>query len=256
MPSDFVLVGFAPASRRALYTDLPTRITVCQQFDSGSYFPSDGYMRPPRAWMFVAVAFSALLVVLAVVEGANVPLLLDPRPSLDAGWVVAASIGVALLVVDAVVPVPSSVVMVALGATFGLVGGVVLSVVGSIGGFALGFLIGRSSGRPIAAALEADDHHRAAQLVRRWGVLAVVVSRPLPLVAETVALSSGAFGMRTMPALLAALAGSAGPAAAYAYAGSKGASTVDAVVVFVLVAVAAGLCWIAGRRLTEPDAPQ
>lgn len=206
--------------------------------------------------MVVAGVFTGFLIVFAVFEWAKLPLLVDPRPSLGAASVVVACIGVALLVTDAVLPVPSSVVMVALGATFGLAGGVALSTLGSIGGFALGFLIGRRSTRPIAAMLDPDDHYRAAHFVRRWGVLSVVVSRPLPLVAETVAVTSGAFGMRTLPAFIAALVGSAGPAAAYAYAGWKGATTADGAVVFTLVAVAAGLSWVAGRRLISPGSPR
>jgi uncharacterized membrane protein YdjX (TVP38/TMEM64 family) len=204
-----------------------------------------------RAWMLVAGVLAVLLVVFLVVEWAGIPLLVDPRPSLDTVSVVAAMIGVGLLVVDAVAPVPSSVVMVALGATFGLVGGVVLSVVGSVGGFAVGYLIGRRSRGSLTPALDGDDVLRGAALVRRWGVLAVVVSRPLPLLAETVAFTTGAFGMRPMAAFAAAVVGTVGPAVAFSYAGSRGASTADGAVVFVLVAVASSLCWAAGRRLSS-----
>jgi uncharacterized membrane protein YdjX (TVP38/TMEM64 family) len=204
-----------------------------------------------RAWMLVAGVLAVLLVVFLVVEWARVPLLIDPRSSLDTVSVVAAMIGIGLLVVDAVVPVPSSVVMVALGATFGLAGGVVLSVVGSIGGFAVGYLIGRRSRGSLASALNGGDVVWAAALVRRWGVLAIVVSRPLPLVAETVAFTTGAFGMRPEVAFAAAVVGTVGPAAAFSYAGWRGASTVDGAVVFVLVVVAASLCWAAGRRLSS-----
>ncbi len=46
-----------------------------------------------------------------VVEWPGVPLLVDPPPSLDTVSAATAFIGVGLLVVDAVVPVPSSVMM-------------------------------------------------------------------------------------------------------------------------------------------------
>jgi uncharacterized membrane protein YdjX (TVP38/TMEM64 family) len=209
-----------------------------------------------RASMLVAGVLAVLLVVFLVVEWARVPLLVDPRSSLETVSVVAAMIGISLLVVDAVLPVPSSVVMVALGATFGLVGGVVLSVVGSVGGFAVGYLIGRRSRDSLASVLNGGDAVSAAALVRRWGVLAVIISRPLPLVAETVAFTTGAFGMRPTVAFGAAVVGTIGPAAAFCYAGWRGASTADGAVVFVLVAVAASLCWAAGRWLSSAaDAP-
>ena len=193
---------------------------------------------------------AALLVVFVAVEWAGLPLLVDPRSSLRTPSVAAALIGVGLLVVDAFVPVPSSVVMVALGATFGLGGGILLAVVGSVGGFALGYAIGRRSRGALRSSVDAGDVARGGALVARWGVLAIIASRPLPLVSETVAISAGAFGMRPAPALTAALAGALGPAAVFSYAGWRGASTGDAVVVFLVVAVVSALCWVAGRRLS------
>src|SRR5215218_2557739 len=91
-----------------------------------------------RAWVILVGVLGVLLVGFLVVEWWQVPLLVDPRSSLDDLSVVAAMVGVALLVIDAVAPVPSSVVMVTLGATFGFAGGLALSLVGSVGGFAFG----------------------------------------------------------------------------------------------------------------------
>jgi uncharacterized membrane protein YdjX (TVP38/TMEM64 family) len=201
--------------------------------------------------MVMGGLMAVLLIMFVVVEWAEIPLLVDPRPSLQRVSVVAAMIGVGLLVVDAVLPVPSSVVMVALGATFGLVVGILLSIVGSVGGFAVGYLIGRRSRGTLTSAVDGRDVARGAAMVRRWGVLAVVVSRPLPLVAETVAITAGALGLRLTAAFTAAVVGTVGPAAAFSYAGWRGASTADGAVVFVLVAVVAGLFWAVGRRLSS-----
>ncbi|MFN2319643.1 MAG: VTT domain-containing protein [Dermatophilaceae bacterium] len=204
-----------------------------------------------RAWTMVTGLTVALLVAFLVVEWARVPLLVDPRPWLQTVSVVAAILGVTLLVVDAFVPVPSSVVMVALGATFGLVGGIALSVVGSVGGFAVAYAVGRRSRGSVASAVRPDDVERGAGLVRRWGVLAIVASRPIPLVAETVAISAGAFGLRPTPALAAALVGAVGPAAVFSYAGWRGASTTDGTVIFAVVALASVIVWVLGRRLSS-----
>ena len=204
-----------------------------------------------RPWTLPVGVLAVLLIVFFVVEWLRVPLLVDPRPALGTVTVAAAIIGVGLLVADAVIPVPSSVVMVALGATFGFVGGAVLSVIGSVGGFALGYLIGRRARGSLASAMEGDDVVRIAAFVRRWGLLAVVFSRPLPLVAEMVAFTTGSFGMRPVAAFAAALVGAVGPAVAFSYAGWRGASSADGAIVFALVAVAASLCWAAGRRLSS-----
>ena len=201
-----------------------------------------------RAWVVVAGFATVLLVMFAAVELAGVPLLVDPTPWLQSFSLAAAVVGVGLLVVDAFVPVPSSIVMVALGATFGLVGGIALSVLGSVGGFALAYVVGRRARGTLAGAVRADDLTRGTALVGRWGLLAIVASRPVPLLAETVAISSGAFGLRATPALLAALAGAAGPAVAYSYAGWRGATTGDGFIVFGIVLGASAILWLAGRR--------
>src|SRR5688500_13337221 len=85
-----------------------------------------------RAGTFVAAVAAALLAAFVVVESLRVPLLIEPEPRIDTVSVAAAGLGLSLLVLDAVLPVPSSAVMIALGATFGPVGGLVLSVVGSV----------------------------------------------------------------------------------------------------------------------------
>ncbi|MFI6504825.1 VTT domain-containing protein [Nonomuraea typhae] len=209
-----------------------------------------------RAWMLPAGVLTVSLIVFLLVEAAGIPLLTDPRSWLGSYSVVAAAIGVALLVVDVLVPLPASLVMVALGATFGWAGGMALSVVGSVGSFAVGYYIGRRSKNSLKTVLPGTDVTRARAMVERWGMLAIVVSRPIPLLAETVAISTGAFGMRTLPAFFAAVVGAAGPAAALSYAGWRGATTADGIIVFLLVVLASGICWFVGRRLTPAAAPQ
>jgi uncharacterized membrane protein YdjX (TVP38/TMEM64 family) len=227
-------------------------VTLTPGDDSGEAVDDGGAAQGRlRAWTAASGLVAVLLVVFVAVERAGVPLLVDPRPWLRTVSVLAALIGVGLLVADAVLPVPSSVVMVALGATFGPAVGTLLSVVGSVGGFAVGYLIGRRSRTVLGSAVDRGDVLRGVAMLRRWGVLAVVVSRPLPLVAETVAITAGAFGLRPTSAFVAAVVGTVGPGAAYSYAGWRGASTADGAVVFVVVVLASAACWAAGRRLSS-----
>ena len=55
-----------------------------------------------------------------IAEALGVPLLTDPMPALKAAGPLAGVIGVALLIADVVLPVPSSLVMIAHGALFGV----------------------------------------------------------------------------------------------------------------------------------------
>ncbi len=80
---------------------------------------------------------------------------------------IAAALGVGVLLADAVLPVPSSLVMVGLGAVFGFGGGAVLALTGRVGGTLAGFAIGRS----LAASGSPSDDERASRIHRLgWSV--------------------------------------------------------------------------------------
>jgi uncharacterized membrane protein YdjX (TVP38/TMEM64 family) len=151
-----------------------------------------------------------------VVEAAGVPWLSAP-PSLER-WAgpLAAVVAVGLLVGDAVLPVPASVVVLALGSVFGAPLGAVLALVGRSGGTLLGFAIGRRLGPRIE-----DRNGRAERILRRWGVLAIVVTRPVPIIAETVAVVAGASAMTWRAASLGAVAGSLPEAVLLTWAGTQ-----------------------------------
>jgi len=65
------------------------------------------------------------------------------------------------------IPVPSSVVMIANGALFGVAVGTSLSLLGSLGAAALGFLIGRRSTRLLERLVSPAEKARADELLRR-----------------------------------------------------------------------------------------
>src|SRR5678815_825922 len=146
-----------------------------------------------RYLLTVVVLIACFTILFVIVEALGVPLLSDPTPWMRHGGVVAACIGVGLLIADVVLPVPSSIVMVAHGALFGVLWGTMLSLVGSVGAAVFGFAIGR-----------------------RGGTLAIIVTRPVPLLAETVAIMAGASSMSWRAIILASIAGSLPPALLYA----------------------------------------
>lgn len=194
---------------------------------------------------------AGLLALFAVVEAAGVPLLTDPAPWLRDGGVLAAALGVGLLVADVGLPVPSSLVMVAHGALFGVVTGTLLSLAGSVGAAVVGFAVGRRGGPLLARVVPAEEQRRADALLARWGTLAIVVTRPVPLLAETVAVLAGASPLPWPRVALAAAAGSLPAALLYALTGAVAASFDNAALVFGLVLAVAGLVWVAGRWLGD-----
>jgi uncharacterized membrane protein YdjX (TVP38/TMEM64 family) len=218
----------------------------------------------------MALMMAVFLILFFIVEALGVPLLTDPTPWMKHGGILAASLGVGLLIADVLLPVPSSLVMVAHGALFGVVIGTLLSLIGSVGAALFGFAIGRRGGKLLERLVSAEERARADQLLRRWGVLAIIVTRPVPLLAETVAIMAGSMavsradaadnpaGIATkVPSLswwqiaVAALAGSLPPALLYALTGAAVANFQSTVLMFGLVMLIAGFFWFVGQRV-EP----
>ena len=98
-------------------------------------------------------------------------------------------------------------------------------------------------------AVKPDEAARADYLLRRWGALAIIVTRPVPLLAETVALLAGAAKMSWGRVASAALVGSLPPALLYALTGAAVANLQSTALMFVLVILVAGSFWLLGRLL-------
>ena len=205
-----------------------------------------------KRYLFIMAALIAAFTLLfVIVEALGVPLLSDPTPWMKHGGVFAASLGVGLLIADVLLPVPSSLVMVAHGAIFGVVIGTLLSLLGSVGAALFGFAIGRRGGKILERVVTPAERARADYLLARWGALAIVVTRPVPLLAETVAIMAGASTMSWSSVFLASLAGSAPPALLYALTGAAVANFQSTALMFGVIMVVAGLFWLIGRLL-EP----
>lgn len=209
-----------------------------------------------RYWLLTALMMVLFLVLFGIAEWLHIPILTDPGPLLAEGGWIAAAVGVGLLVVDVALPVPSSLVMIAHGALFGVVGGTLLSLVGALGAALFGFWIGRRGGPLLARLVPEDERRRADALLQEWGDLAIVVTRPVPILAETMAILAGASPMKPGRMALATVAGSLPPAFLYALTGATARSLDNTVLVFSLVLLVAGLFWAVGRKLRSPSPPE
>ncbi|MFF0945044.1 TVP38/TMEM64 family protein [Kocuria sp. CPCC 205300] len=170
------------------------------------------------------------LYVLAVVL--EIPVLTDPVPLMRRSGALAAGIGVGLLSLDVVIPVPSSLVMIAHGALFGVWGGAGLSLLGGAAATLIGFLTGRVVRDPVRRLTNPRLRARAERLLGRWGWLAVLATRPVPVLAETVSVLAGATTMRWPSVLAAGVLGNLVPALAYAWAGATATRAVGGALVF------------------------
>lgn len=180
----------------------------------------------------------------------NIPILVDPSPLLESRGAVASSVGVGLLLADVLLPVPSSLIMTAHGALFGIVIGTLLSLVGSVGAAGIAFLLGRRGSTLLDRWVTPAERTRADALIARWGGVAIVLTRPLPLLAETVALLAGTSPMRWRTLFWSALAGNVPPALLYAVTGATAATMENSFLMFALILGISGVFFVAARRLS------
>ncbi|GGO33058.1 hypothetical protein GCM10008949_31690 [Deinococcus humi] len=155
-----------------------------------------------------------------LVEALGVPVLSDPSRWLSGGGSSAALLGTGLLVADVALPVPSSAVMVAYGALYGVTIGTLLSLVGSVGASLAGWALGQHGGRWLSRLVPVKSQAEAQRWIARWGLLAVTLSRPVPLLAESVAILAGTSGLPWWQVGLAAALGSLPAAVLYAVTGA------------------------------------
>lgn len=204
------------------------------------------------AWIALALA-TLFLVLFGLVTWLQMPLLTDPSPWMEGGGLLAAVVGAGLLVADVLLPVPSSLVMTLHGALFGVLPGAALSVAGGLGAALLGFAIGRRGGALLARVASPEAQARADALLARYGPFAIVLSRPIPIVAETVAVMAGASRALSWPVVaLSAAAGLAPIALVYAMTGAWAAGFANMALATVLVVLVSGLFWLLGKRISRP----
>jgi uncharacterized membrane protein YdjX (TVP38/TMEM64 family) len=97
----------------------------------------------------------------------------------------------ALLALDVFLPVPSSIVSTAAGALFGAAPGTLLVWSGMMAGCLLAYVVGV---RAVGAArwiVGADNLARSEALMRKYGESAIVLCRPVPVLAEATVIFAG-----------------------------------------------------------------
>ena len=137
----------------------------------------------------------------------------------ELGWF-AAPVGVFLLWADVLLPIPSNLIMIAHGACFGFLYGAFLSMVGGVGATWIAWFIGRNYKDILVKRISPKERQRADQYLMRWGILAILLTRPIPILSESVALLSGTLSLKGHKVALYAFMGHIVPCVIYAYLGS------------------------------------
>ena len=178
-------------------------------------------------WLLMCIAILAVILIPFFLFGDRIETWTDNflRAASDQSGLVAIVLGL-LLASDILLPVPSSMVSTAAGFFLGFMSGIITSLIGMTVSCIAGFWLGAKCGRPIACRLVGNNElKRLEELSHRFGEWVIVVSRPIPVLAEASVLFAGISGMPTYRFLLLSTLSNLGISAVYAAVGAFSATT-------------------------------
>ena len=134
-------------------------------------------------------------------------------------WLVASAV-FSLLALDVFLPVPSSIVSTASGVLLGFTTGTAVVWGGMMAGSLLGYAVGSRGSGAARRLVGVDGIERAAQLVKRYGDLTIVLCRPVPVLAEASVVFAGVVRANYSRFLRLTATSNLGIAAGYAAVGA------------------------------------
>ena len=168
-----------------------------------------------------------------------------------------AAVVILLLAGDVILPVPSSLVGTAAGFFLGFVGGTLAVLVGMTLGSLIGYALGKGSGRALARhVLGEAETARLRALWARLGDWAVVVARPVPVLAEASSVFAGIGGMPAGRFLALSTLSNLGIAAAYAAVGRFSARADSFLLAFAGAVLLPGAVLLLARLARSPAGPR
>jgi uncharacterized membrane protein YdjX (TVP38/TMEM64 family) len=203
-----------------------------------------------RRWLLIIVVLLAIVLVPFVLfEDVFASLAERLLTTTLPAWMSALAIAL-LLASDPFLPIPSSVVSTAAGVLFGIAGGTIVSAIGMTAGAALAWWLASSIGRAGVIRLMGErELARGEALIRRYGAAALVIGRPIPVLAEASVFAAAALGL-SFPRFLAIVTlSNLGLSAAYATIGALAASRNSFLLVFIGAIVLPGAALVTWRAV-------
>ena len=174
-----------------------------------------------------------------------------------AGWPAAALVS-GFLALDVVLPVPSSMVSTAAGALLGFTRGTIVVWAGMMAGSLFGYGLGARATGVARRFVGAESLVRAERVAADYGDWAIVVCRPVPVLAEASLILAGLVHTPLRRFVLLTAGANLGVAAAYAAIGAFSMSVGSFVLTFIGalalpgLAMLVGRIWLGGRRSSAP----
>jgi len=158
-----------------------------------------------------------------------------------------------LLALDIVLPIPSSIIMISAGSLYGIAYGAAITFSGMMLSCLLGYLIGRAFGRADRHRHE-SKYQKSQEILDKWGEFALMASRPIPVLSESIVILAGSQKMSFGKAMLSCALGVLPTSLIYAMVGSQSVSISANIWSFLLVIGVSGLfLFIKTRVLKRPQ---
>lgn len=170
---------------------------------------------------------------------------------LDGRSFLTAILSIGILASDILLPIPSSVVMLLNGKLFGVMQGTVISATGLFLSTITGYVIGIVFKKKIGYFISYQQREESEKIFRKWGFIALIISRPIPLLSESISIIAGIHRMKPGVLILSAIAGSVPGAFIYAYYGSMSNDIETQYYSFLLVIGIAVLAWLVSKGFTR-----
>ena len=162
------------------------------------------------------------------------------------GWT-SASIIAALLALDVFLPVPSSIVSTGAGVLLGFWRGAAVIWIGMTIGCAIGYVFGVKAAAAARKLVGAGDLARANAIMERHGNWALVVCRPIPVLAESSVVFAGLVRSPVRPFIWMTTLSNLGIALAYAAVGAFSMEVQSFLLTFAAALALPGVAMLAGK---------
>ena len=209
--------------------------------------------------MFVGLCIF-FLVLFLVGKSFNIPIFDDPEHFLENlkhdgehNDLLVSAVSGGLLISDILLPIPSNIVMTFNGKYFGIISGTALNLAGMLLSSLIAFYIGLKSKHFVKKVLSEKEFEKGRVILDKWGMMAIILSRPIPILAESICIVAGASSMKLHRMLLASFIGNIPPCFIYAYFGSKMDSAADGILIFGAVILLSVICLIVAHFWSKSE---
>lgn len=179
---------------------------------------------PKIKWILVTVAILALILTPFFLFGDSIEIWTNNFFQSSPTKLLASLVIGALLAIDIVAPIPSSVVSTAGGYFLGFIGGTIVSLSGMTISCLLGYWLGAKFGRAATERfINSSEISRFEKLQKRYGDWIIIISRSIPVLAETSVLFAGIGRMQPNRFILMTTISNLGISMVYAAVGAYSA---------------------------------